>query len=129
MVMRRALLAGAVAAIALTMLAPAAPAKDGDVVVRRACSAGSTVELKLSEEDGRIEVELEVDQNRNGVRWTALLRRNGRVAARAAAVTRAPSGSFTVRRVLANGAGQDVVAARATRRSGEVCAARAVFRG
>ena len=29
--------------------------------------------LKLSEEDGRIEVEFEVDQNRNGVRWTVML--------------------------------------------------------
>jgi hypothetical protein len=129
MVLRTGLLALFAAAMAGVMLTPAASAKEGDVIVQRACSAGSTVKLKLSEEDGRIETELEVDQNRNGVRWTTSLRRNGRLAATAVRVTRPPSGSFTVRRVLPNGAGQDVVVARATRRSGELCAVRAVFRG
>ncbi len=39
--------------------------------------------VKLSKEDGRIEVEFEVDQNRNGVRWHVVLLRNGvRVAGR-----------------------------------------------
>jgi hypothetical protein len=128
MVVRTGILALLAAATA-AMLVPAAGAKEGDVIVQRACSAGSTAKLKLSEEDGRIEAELEVDQNRTGVRWTTSLRRNGRLAATAVRVTRPPSGSFTLRRVLANGAGRDVVAARATRRSGEVCALRAVFRG
>ena len=129
MVVRTGLLALLAAATAAAMLVPSAGAKDGDVIVERSCSVGSTVKLTLSEEDGRIEVELEVDQNRSGVRWTTSLRRNGRLAATAVRFTRPPSGSFTVRRVLPNGAGQDVVAARATRRSGEVCAVRAVFRG
>lgn len=129
MVVRTGLLALLAAAIAGVMLVPAAGAKEGDVIVQRACSAGSTVKLKLSDEDGRIEAELEVDQNRSGVRWTTSLRRNGRLAATAVRVTGPPSGSFTVRRVLPNEAGQDVVAARATRRSGEFCAVRAVFRG
>ncbi len=44
------------------------------------------------------------------------------------ATTRSPSGSFSVRRLLADGAGRDVVSARAVSPSGEVCTARATFR-
>ena len=58
--------------------------------------------LKLSEEDGRIEVEFEVDQNRNGVRWSVVLRRPTTVLVRTTRVTRAPSGSFELRRVVAD---------------------------
>ncbi|HUF58536.1 MAG TPA: hypothetical protein VMR89_03490 [Actinomycetota bacterium] len=41
-------------------------ARDGDVIRRRACSRNSDWKLKLSEENGRIEVEYEVDQNDDG---------------------------------------------------------------
>jgi hypothetical protein len=114
------------AALALAAV-PAASAKDGDKLVRGVCTQGSTAKLKLSDEDGRIEVELEVDQNRNGVRWQVRLKRNGSVAARTAATTRAPSGSFEVRRVLANSAGVDRISAAATSPSGERCLVRASF--
>lgn len=95
--------------------------------MRGTCTAASSVKLTLSDEDGRIETELEVDQNRSGVRWRVTLRRNGAVAARTSAVTRGPSGSFTVRRVLPNGAGTDRVVAVATSPAGERCTARAGF--
>jgi hypothetical protein len=111
---------------ALVVLAPAA-AKDRDVLVRGTCTGPSSSKLKLSEEDGRIEVEFEVDQNRNGVRWSVVLRRPSAVVARAAAVTRGPSGSFELRRVVADLAGSDRITARATRASGEVCRATATF--
>jgi hypothetical protein len=120
--------AALVGLIAVPAQAPAAPAKDGDVLVRGTCTGRSTSKLKLSDEDGRIEVEFEVDQNRNGVPWTIVLRRDGVRVAAAVRVTRPPSGSFELRRVIANGAGTDVVSARATRRSGEVCSARGTFR-
>jgi hypothetical protein len=110
----------AVAALAVAA-APAAHAKDGDVLVRGACTKSATSKLKLSREDGRIEVELEVDQNRNGVPWKVTLRRNGAVVVSTTAVTRAPSGSFEVRRVL----GPGKVLAVAVSRSGERCIARA----
>ena len=61
----------------LLPLAPTAGAKDGDVRVAGSCTKATSSKLKLSEEDGRIEVEFEVDQNRNGVRWTVVLARNG----------------------------------------------------
>jgi hypothetical protein len=114
------------AALALAAV-PAASAKDGDKLVRGVCTQGSTAKLKLSDEDGRIEVELEVDQNRNGVRWQVRLKRNGSVSARTAATTRAPSGSFEVRRVLANGPAVDRIAATAVSPSGERCLVGASF--
>ena len=106
---------------------PATSAKDGDVLVRGACTKASSSKLKLSEEDGRIEVEFEVDQNRNGVRWTVVLRRPAAVLVRTTRVTRGPSGSFELRRVVADRAGADRITARATSPSGEVCRATAAF--
>jgi len=115
-------------ALALLVFGSSALAKDGDVLVRGACSAGSAVKLKLSEESGRIEIEAEVDQNRNGVPWTVTLTRDGARVVRAVRVTRQPSGSFELRRLVANGAGPDVVLVVATRR-GERCTARATWAG
>ena len=117
--------AAAVAALtsAVAVAVPIASAKDGNGVrVRGVCTAGSQSKLKLSSEDGRVEVEFEVDQNRNGVPWKVTLRRNGRLVASTTAQTRAPSGSFTVRRVVAGGR----IAAVATR-SSERCSASASF--
>jgi hypothetical protein len=113
-------------AIALAA-APAGIAKDGDVRVRGTCTKASTSKLKLSDEDGRIEVEFEVDQNRNGVRWNVVIFQNGSRVARLTRVTRGPSGSFEARIVAGNRAGPDAFRARATSPSGEVCTARASF--
>jgi hypothetical protein len=115
---------------ALAALAAVAPAsaKDGDIRVAGKCSGPTTAKLKLSQENGRIEVELEVDQNRNGVTWNVVLKRNGSEVARLARVTKAPSGSFSARKLVANSAGADVITATA-RRAGETCTARATFPG
>jgi hypothetical protein len=124
--MRRWLIAVAALATALVVV-PATSAKDGDVLVRGTCTGATTSKLKLSEEDGRIEVEFEVDQNRNGVRWTVTLRRPTALLVRTTRVTRGPSGSFELRRVVGNRPGSDRIIARATRSSGEVCRAAATF--
>ena len=114
-------------ALAVPGVGSSARAKDGDVIVRAACSAGSTAKLKLSGKAGsRIEAEVEVDQNRNGVPWTVVLTRDGTRVARVTRLTRAPSGSFTLRRLVANPAGADVIRAVATRR-GERCTVRATW--
>ena len=107
-------------------VAPVASAKDGDILAAGSCTKSSTSKLKLSEENGSIEVEFEVDQNRNGVRWSVAFRRNGQVVRRVVRVTRGPSGSFEARVVLPNGPGSDRIAATATRR-GESCTAAATF--
>lgn len=108
---------------ALTV-APLASAKGGPGVrVRGVCTQTSTAKLKISREDSRLEVEFEVDQNRNGVPWKVRLRLNGSLVASTTARTHAPSGSFSVRRLIVGT--QGTVTAVATRASGERCTARA----
>jgi hypothetical protein len=124
--MLRRLTYAAVVSAALVAV-PTTGAKDGDVLVRGTCTGATTSKLKLSEEDGRIEVEFEVDQNRNGVRWTVTLSRPTALLVRTTRITRGPSGSFELRRVVGNRAGPDRIVARATRASGEVCRAAATF--
>ena len=115
-------------AVAVVAAAPIASAKGGDRVrVAGVCTQSSTAKLKLSREDGRIEVEFEVDQNRNGVPWKVTLRRNGRLVASTTARTHAPSGSFSVRRLIGGAPAANRVTAVATRSSGERCTARAAF--
>ena len=122
-VLTTVVLAGVLATLAL---GSTAQAKDGDILVRGSCSGSSSAKLKLSPENGKIEVEFEVDQNRNGVAWTVVLERNGQRVAKLTRTTRAPSGSFEARRVIANSAGADVIRAKATR-NGESCIAKATF--
>ena len=107
---------------------PTSFGKDGtDVKKSGACSKGSSWKLKLSAEDGKIETEFEVDQNRRGVTWQVVLRLRGAIVFKGTRVTRGPSGSFTVRRLLADRPGADRVSARATSPSGEVCRAVASY--
>lgn len=112
------------------LLSRAALANDGDVIKRAGCSGASTAKLKLSHEDERIEVEFEVDQNRNGIVWRVLISRPGGGEIFAGRrTTRPPSGSFEVRRLTANRAGADTIRARATSPSGEVCRVAASITG
>jgi hypothetical protein len=112
----------AITATAALAAVPAAAAKDGDLRIAGRCTGATTSKLKLSEEDGRVEVEFEVDQNRNGVRWAVVIRRNGVVIRRVSRVTGGRSGSFEVRTV----AGHGRFTATATRR-GETCRASGRF--
>ncbi len=99
-----------------------------DVRVAGTCTLSSTAKLKLSPENGRVEVEFEVDENRNGTRWGVTLKRNGATVRSRSAVTRAPSGSFEVRAVIAAGSPSTKVTAVARRAStGEVCRATATL--
>lgn len=103
-------------------------AKDGDVIRRGACSGASDWKLKLSEENGRIEVEYEVDQNRAGDRWRVRIRHDDALVFTGRRTTRAPSGSFEVRILQRDRAGDDVFRGRAVNlRTGEVCGGRAVW--
>jgi hypothetical protein len=112
---------GAVAA-ALTVLAPTAAAKDGDIEAAGTCTRATTSELKLSDEDGAIEVEFEVDQNRVGRQWRVRLTDNDDVFFRGIRTTQAPSGSFSVDRTTRNRTGDDRLVGRAVNlNSGEVC--------
>jgi len=87
------------------------------------CSAGSRAELRAERDDGRLEVELEVDQGRSGVRWSVVIRRNGARVVSTRATTRGRSGSFEVERHISDRPGPDRITARARSASGEVCRA------
>lgn len=114
-------------AVSLSLVSTSLGKDREDVRRTVSCSVASTAKLRLSDEDGRIEVEFEVDQNRNGVKWQVVLRQNSAVVFTGQRTTKAPSGSFEVRRVLTNTAGTDRIVARATRASGEVCRVTAGF--
>jgi hypothetical protein len=110
----------------VALLASASPSlgRDGDGRVIRTgdCSRASDWKLKAKPDDGRLEVELEVDQNRNGVAWDVTIKRNGRAVASGTRRTRAPSGSFSFERRIGDPAGEDRISAVATR-DGETCRA------
>lgn len=120
----------AAALLALAALSgPAATfAKDGDVIRTGACSNNSDWKLKLSPENGMIEVEFEVDTPRIGQTWNVTLKKNGSLIMSGERTTRGPSGSFTVRRVTSNPAGTDDFVGRAVNQvTGEVCRGTASF--
>ena len=92
-------------------------------ILSSTCTGNATSKLKAKLDDGRIETEFEVDQNRNGVTWKVRFRLNGERVVKTRATTHAPSGSFSVERRLDNPAGSDDVVARAISPSGQVCKA------
>jgi hypothetical protein len=110
-----------------TMAAPA-QAKDGEVIRRGSCSASADWKLKASPDDGRIEVEGEVDSNKTGQTWKWKLVHNGSVSARGTATTTGPSGSFDVERTVVNVKGDDHLRFRASNAdSGETCVGSLTF--
>ena len=96
---------------------------DRRVVKNGTCSGNSTSKLKAKADDGRIEVEFEVDQNRSGVRWRVRLRHDGDLFAKTSRRTHGRSGSFSIERRVRNRAGSDRITAFARRASGETCRA------
>ena len=111
-------------AVPVALAGPASASGGGDGRVERSgsCSGSTDWKLKAKPDDGRLEVEGEIDSNRNGQTWNWVIRHNGGIAARGQARTTAPSGSFEVERRLANFAGVDTFVFRASNpASGEVC--------
>jgi len=97
-------------------------AKGADVVRTGSCSGSSDWKLKLSREDGKIEVEYEVDSNKVGQHWRVKLFENGNRIFRATKTTQGASGSFTVRTLANNTAGTDSFRAHAVNlATGETC--------
>jgi PKD repeat protein len=99
-----------------------AQAKNGEVRKSGPCPAASTWKLKAAPDNGRLQVEFEVDSNVVGQTWNWKFFDNGAQVAAGTSKTIAPSGSFDVRRLIANKAGADTIRARAANPvSGEVC--------
>lgn len=104
--------------------AGAASTSDDDETVRRGtCSNGASWKIKAKPDDGRIEVEAEIDTNRPGQAWAWVLKHDGSVSARGSSITNARSGSFDVERKTVDSPGTDSFRFRATRK-GVVCVAR-----
>ncbi len=116
-----------------TLLAVGAPTyashgggNDGRVIKTGSCSSGADWKLKVKTDDGRLEIEGEVDSNRAGQTWKWKIKDNGSLAARGSAVTGGRSGSFSVERKITDQSGTDAVTFRATH-SGEVCTGTIAF--
>lgn len=86
----------------------------GGVSSSGACTNGGHFQLKAKHDDGRIEMEYEVDSNRVGEVWAVRVTDNGAVVVAQHATTAGRSGSFTIRKVIADRPGPDKLHARAT---------------
>lgn len=114
---RRALLAllGSALAVPVGIAAPAhASHGDGGVHASGRCGDGVRWELKAQRDDGRIEVEGEIDSNHTGQTWHWTFKHNGSTSAHGSQQTAGRSGSFEVKRRMSDLAGQDRFAFRAT---------------
>ena len=108
-------LASAVALLAVPLSTTAAHASnDREVRASTGCATG-LIKVKAKEDDGRIEVEGEVDTNRRGQSWSWAMRRDGVLAARGTGTTAGVSGSFSVERKISNPPGSDRIVFRAVR--------------
>ena len=126
--MRKAIMLALATSLALAVPAGVAVAGDRDVIREGPCSTSSDWKLKLSPEDGRIEVEFEVDQNVSGDRWRVKIRHDGDRVFRGTRTTGGASGSFEVRIIEDDRAGADTFRARARNLStDEVCRGSATF--
>ena len=117
----------ATAAITGAILAVPSTAATASTGVTRTgnCSGLADWKLKVGPDNGRLEVEFEVDSNRAGQVWRVRILDNGVLRFNALRTTRAPSGSFTVVRRIPNMAGTDHILARARNvRSGQLCIAK-----
>ena len=101
--------------------APAHASGDDRVIKRGSCVGGPAVwKLKVQSDDGRLEVEGEVDSNRRGQVWRWTIRHNGSLSRSGTATTVGASGSFSIERRLVDLAGTDRVVFTAVRGS-QVC--------
>jgi len=93
---------------------PAFASGGGGVRASGACTNGGHFTLKAKHDDGKIEMEYQVDSNRAGQVWAVRITDNGAVVVSRHATTARPSGSFTIRKDIANRPGTDKIHARAT---------------
>ena len=126
----RSALITAVAAAFLASAVPAANAKGHGQEVRNqgTCSKGADWKLKAKTDDGRLQVEYEVDSNVVGQTWSVNLKDNGVVVFQGTRTTLAPSGSFSLERRIADRAGSDTIVATASNAAtGQTCSGRVVL--
>lgn len=126
---RHSIMVAVMLAASLLAIAPVARADggggSGDVIRRGNCSGQTDWKMKAKPDDGRLELEFEVDSNVNGQTWNVRIQQNGSPIFIGSRVTHAPSGSFDLTRRPNDSAGIDRFVARATNPStGETCMGR-----
>ena len=119
---------GALGATALLVagvgLAAPAQAKGSGVSAAGHCTGHTVSKLKAKHSNGAIEIEWEVDSNRNGQRWSFRIRQDNVLKASGVRRTVAPSGSFSVHKRIADAVGVHRITAVATNlTTGAVCRA------
>ncbi|MCA0297206.1 MAG: hypothetical protein LCH96_18225 [Actinobacteria bacterium] len=128
-----ALIATALAVPTLALSAPVAHASHGGatkVKVAGTCTGSATSKLKAKADDGRLEVEFEVDARRRAQVWAVRLTDNGVTVWSGHRTTKGRSASFSVEKKIANRAGADVLTALATNTvTGQVCTATLTYAG
>jgi hypothetical protein len=106
-------------------LAQASGGDDGRIIRTGSCSGSADWKLKAKHDDGRVEVEYEVDSNRSGQTWRVRVFDDGVRVVATTATTGGRSGSFSVERRVANRAGSDSFVAQARDlSSGQLCVGR-----
>jgi hypothetical protein len=109
-----AITAGLTAPLLVAAMPAFASGGGGGVRSSGSYTNGGHFELKAKHDDRAIEMEYEVDSNRAGQVWAVRITDNGAVVVSRHATTAGRSGSFTVRKVIANRPGTDKIHARAT---------------
>jgi hypothetical protein len=111
-----ALTVTAAALSGVALVAPSADAKGGvdPKVTSGPCATGSW-KLKAKPDDGRLEIEYQLDTNRNGQVWAVKITDNGHQVFAGKRTTKAPSGSFSINIRPVNRAGTDHLVATAKR--------------
>jgi hypothetical protein len=129
----RSLATGLLAVVLVGAGSGAARAQGGDDHERRvigSCSAATDWKLKVKQDDGRLEVELEIDANRVGQRWGVTMSDGQHRFFAGSRVTQGRSGSFEVERLVTNRGGADHIRAVAHNdRTGERCSAALTYAG
>jgi hypothetical protein len=118
-------LAAVVASVSAAVPAVAADGAD-EARAKGTCGAGARMELRLEADDGRIEIEVDVDTRRGRAPWRVVLVHERRVAWKGAVRTRS-GGSFELRRRVTDLPGADTVSARAWGPAGVTCRAAATL--
>ena len=104
-------------ATALVLLAGVSPAAahDGRVERKSGSCGAADWKLKAKADDGRLEVEYELDTNHSGRAWRVKIFDNGTRVVKVRRTTQPPSGSFSVEPRIANRKGVDHIVVRARR--------------
>ena len=132
--MPRCLIGVLVLAAALLSIVTARPlaaqAKDGggQVRVTGVCGKGVTSELTLKSDNGSLELRFKLRHGRTGAAWRVVLVQERRIAWKGATRATGSSGSFEVRRTLADLPGADAITVRAWGPLGLGCQATATLR-